>query len=116
MLNRHRALQQKKQFDAGSSWVNSNVVFANDKGGFIAYTTFHHQFNKLLREAGLPAIRFHDLRHSAATILLSMKIPANVVQQILGHRDVATTLGIYGHILQSMHDDVTDDMDSMFGE
>jgi integrase len=60
-------------------------------------------------------MRFHDLRHSAATILLSMKIPAHIVQRILGHHDVATTLGIYGHILQSMHDDVSNDLDDMYG-
>ena len=60
-------------------------------------------------------MHFHDLRHSAATILISMGVPANVVQELLGHSDVATTLGIYGAVLPSMQRDVVDKMDGLFG-
>jgi integrase len=116
MLVRHREQQQKRQIEVGSSWINPDLVFTSNKGNFILYGTLTRWFSKLVRDAGLPPMRFHDLRHSAATILLSMKVQANVVQQILGHSDVKTTLGTYGHILQSMHDDVTKNMDSLYGE
>ena len=60
-------------------------------------------------------MRYHDLRHSAATILLSMGVPAKVVQQILGHSNISTTLNIYGHVLPEMHRDAMDKMDDFFG-
>jgi integrase len=69
----------------------------------------------LLKEAGLAPIRLHDLRHSAATLLLKMGVPAHVVKEILGHSDIRTTLGIYGHVLPTMHDDAMDMMGGLFG-
>lgn len=69
----------------------------------------------MLREAGLSDMHFHDLRHSAATILLSMGVPAKVVQQILGHRTISTTLNSYGHVLPEMQRDAMDKMDDFFG-
>jgi Phage integrase family len=53
---------------------------------------------RLLEEAVLPAIRFHDLRHSAATILLAMGVSHLVVQKRLGHSSIGITLGVYGHV------------------
>jgi integrase len=61
-------------------------------------------------------MHFHDLRHSAATILLSMGVPAKVVQEILGHGNISTTMNIYGHVFPSMHRDAMDDMDDFFKE
>jgi integrase len=57
---------------------------------------------RLLEEAVLPAIRFHDLRHSAATILLAMGVSPLVVQKRLGHSSIGITLGVYGHVTESM--------------
>ncbi|MEO6892895.1 MAG: tyrosine-type recombinase/integrase, partial [Ktedonobacteraceae bacterium] len=57
---------------------------------------------------------FHDLRHSAATILLSMGINIKVIQELLGHSDVAITLGLYSHLLPSMQKEVTDMWDTVF--
>jgi integrase len=59
-------------------------------------------------------MHFHDLRHSAATILLSMGVPANVVQEILGHANFATTMNIYGHVLPSMQRDAMTGLDGFF--
>jgi integrase len=67
-----------------------------------------------LKEAGLPDMHFHDLRHSAATILLSMGVPANVVQEILGHAYFGTTMNIYGHVLPSMQRDAMAGLDGFF--
>ena len=58
---------------------------------------------RILRDAGLPPMRFHDLRHSAATLLLAMGVHAKVVQELLGHSTIVTTLNIYSHVLPSMH-------------
>ena len=56
-------------------------------------------------------MRFHDLRHCTATILLSMGVPAKVVQEILRHSDISTTLNIYAHVLPEMHRDAMEKMD-----
>ena len=63
------------------------------------------EFKKLLKKAGLPKIRFHDLRHSAATLLLSLGVHAKVVQEMLGHTQISMTMYIYSHVLPSMQQD-----------
>ncbi len=116
MLVRHHEAQQERRSQVGEKWVDNNLVFCNRKGGFIMDGTLTYQLNRLLEVAGLPRIRFHDLRHSAATILLGMKVPAHVVQKLLGHNDITTTLGTYGHVLSSMQDDMIDGMNDFYEE
>jgi integrase len=109
-------LQLEKRLKVGAEWVDRDLVFSNQIGDFIVHTTLLRQFYRLLEDIGLPRMHFHDLRHSAATILISMGVPANVVQELLGHSDVATTLGIYGSVVSSMRKDVADKMDGLFGK
>ncbi len=63
------------------------------------------EFKKLLKKADLLDIRFHDLRHSAATLLLSLGVHAKVVQEMLGHTQISMTMDIYSHVLPSMQQD-----------
>ena len=65
------------------------------------------RFKTLLKRAGLLEIRFHDLRHSAATILLSMGMGVHpkVVQELLGHNQISMTMDIYSHVLPTMQKD-----------
>ncbi|HYT09298.1 MAG TPA: site-specific integrase, partial [Mycobacteriales bacterium] len=76
---------------------SSELVFTNTVGGPVGRTSFRTRVWKpALRRAGLPErLRFHDLRGSYATWLVSDGIPPNIVQRIMGHEDVATTLGVY---------------------
>jgi len=69
-----------------------------------------------LSEAKLPSIRFHDLRHSAATLLLSMGVHPKIVQEILGHSNVGITLNVYSHVLPSMQKDAMDMLHNAFME
>jgi integrase len=78
------------------------VVFPNTFGNFQDVSNLRKSFQALLREAGLPRIRFHDLWHSAATILLSMGVNPKVIQELLGHSQISMTLGIYSHVLPGM--------------
>ena len=55
-----------------------------------------------MKKAGLPDIRFHDLRHSSATMLLSVGVHPKVVQEILGHSQISMTMDIYSHVLPTM--------------
>lgn len=86
LLREHRA-----------SYPSGGLVFTNTAGGPVGRTSFRTQHWKpALRRAGLPEhLRFHDLRHAYATWLVSDGLPPNIVQRIMGHEDVTTTLGIY---------------------
>ena len=78
--------------------------------------TLRRRFQKVLKDADLPHMRFHDLRHSAATILLGMGVNAKVVQELLGHSQIGMTLGTYSHVLPSMHKNAMDKWDVEFRE
>jgi integrase len=67
-------------------------------------------FKSVLKKAGFPPMRFHDLRHSAATILLSMGIHPKVVQELLGHNQISMTMDIYSHVLPTMQKDAMERM------
>ncbi len=116
VLKQHRALQLEGRLKAGAKWKDMGLVFPNRNGGYFRRARLYANFKKLLREAGLPDIHFHDLRHSAATILLSMGVPPKVVQEILGHASISTTMNIYGHVFPSTHQDAMDEMNKFFRE
>jgi len=90
-------------------------------GGRLVIADFHERLAFLVwwslgsSKAGSPHMHFHDLRHSAATILLSMGVNMKVIQELLGHSDVAITLGLYSHLLSSMQKEAVDKWDDVFG-
>jgi integrase len=102
VLKEHRVRQEEARRAAGFVWKEQNLVFCNRRGNFIEPSELFRSFQKLLKEAGLPRMRFHDLRHSAASILLVMGVHPKVVQELLGHSNIAMTLNIYSHVLPSL--------------
>ncbi len=72
-------------------------------------------FKKLLKAAGLPNVRFHDLRHSTATVLLAAGVPLKVVSELLGHSSVAITADIYAHVSPEMQQEAVKWMDDLYG-
>ena len=102
VLKAHKAKQLKQRLHCGDAWKNLDVVFCTGVGSYYNQSNHHKVFRKILEEAGLPLIRFHDLRHSAATILLSMGVNPKVIQERLGHASVTITLGRYSHVTASM--------------
>jgi integrase len=102
-LKQHRIRQLEAKLKAGPAWKENDLVFCSSVGGHLhtARDVFT-QFKKLLNQAGLPDIRFHDLRHSAATILLGLDIHPKVVQEMLGHSQISMTMDIYSHVLPTM--------------
>lgn len=113
MLKQHQ-VQQLKQKSEAKQWENRDLVFPNSQGGYLHPNHMGEAFRMLLEQAGLPLIRFHDLRHSAATILLSMGVNIKVIQEMLGHSDIAITLRVYGHLLPSMQQEMVDKWDNVF--
>ena len=114
LLKQHKAYQDEARQKAGAAGQEHHLVFCNTIGGFQDVKYLRLSFKRLLKEAGLPGIRFHDLRHSAATILLSMGVNVKVIQELLGHSQISMTLGTYSHVLPGMQNEAMDKWDNLF--
>lgn len=113
-LKRHRALQEAEM---GSWSENLGLVFPN-KDGAPRSSRGHltEVLRQILRKARLPEIRFHDLRHTSATLLLSKNVHPKIVQTILGHATVGFTLDVYTHFLPSMMEGAISAMEGLTGD
>ena len=101
-LRSHRKRQVEERVRA-SDYADSDLVFATTIGTPLeAQNIVNHHFKPLLRRAGLPDIRWHDLRHTAATLLLSRGVHPTLVQHLLGHASITMTLDRYSHWMPSM--------------
>ncbi|MHB8516518.1 MAG: site-specific integrase [Dehalococcoidia bacterium] len=99
---------------AGDAWQDHGLVFANELGRPMeAGNVVRRSFRPLLRAAGLPRIRFHDLRHTAATLLMGQNVPPKVVSEMLGHSQVGITLDLYSHVTPTMQRQATAAMDAL---
>jgi integrase len=102
-LKSHRVAQNVERLKAGSLWQDNNLVFSTTTGKPLDFRNLATaSFKPLLKKAGLPDIRFHDLRHTCATLLLSRGHHPKLVQELLGHASVAMTLDRYSHVLPGM--------------
>jgi integrase len=103
-LKSHRKRQLEEKLRAGGSgWQDNGLVFATTKGTPLdAQNVVNRGFKPLLKRAGLPDIRWHDLRHTCATLLLSRGVHPKYVQQLLGHASIQLTLDRYSHWMPSM--------------
>ncbi|MDQ2914625.1 MAG: tyrosine-type recombinase/integrase [Chloroflexota bacterium] len=101
-LRRHRAVQLQDRLAAGSEWVDDDVVFATHAGRPLHASHVLGSFRALCARAGVPRIRFHDLRHTAATLLLGRCVHPKIVSEMLGHSTIAITLDTYSHVTPTM--------------
>ncbi len=102
-LKAHRAAQNAERLKAGSLWQDNGLVFCTHGGRPLdSHNVARTSFKPLLERAGLPDIRFHDLRHTCATLLLSRGHHPKLVQELLGHASVALTLDRYSHVMPGM--------------
>ena len=113
-LSRHRARQEQERLALGPEWEEQDLVFCTHQGRpLIGSNVLNQNFHPLLKRAGLPRIRFHDLRHSCATLLLLRGVHPKVVSELLGHASVSLTLDVYSHILPDMQREATTALDLM---
>jgi len=100
VLLEHRCQQLEHRFQLGPAYNSeSDLVFANPVGGPMYDSTVRRAFYAMVKEAGLPHLRIHDLRHTSATLLLRAGVGAQVVSKRLGHAKVGFTLDTYAHVL-----------------
>ena len=90
-------------FSASPSWEEKGFVFTTHQGGYLYPQTLYTAYFKPLRDrTAVPPIHFHDLRHTYTTLALLNDIPVKVVSEVLGHKDISTTLRTYAHVLPGM--------------
>jgi integrase len=113
-LRRHRERQFAERLAAGLVVAGDSLVFCNGVGRPIEpQNLLYRSFRSVLKRAGLPPMRFHDLRHSAASLLLSMGAHPKVVQELLGHSQISLTLDTYSHVLPGLQRQAVDDLGAL---
>lgn len=112
-LRTHRIRQNEARLMLRSDWEDNDLIFSTHAGRPLMARNVVREFKNLLKKADLPDIRFHDLRHTAATLMLLQGVPVKVVQERLGHSQISLTLGTYAHVLPSMDKDAADKLDQL---
>ncbi len=98
---------------AGGAWEDSRLVFTTPLGTPIDPRNATRAFHTLLAAANLPAVRFHDLRHTAATLLLAQGVDPRTIMETLGHSQVSLTLNTYSHVLPALQADAAAKLDAI---
>jgi integrase len=104
-LRSHLERQLREIERAGDLWRENGLIFASEVGEPLDRRDITMRcFKPLLKKAGLPQFRFHDLRHTCATLLLSKNVNPKIVSEMLGHATIAITLDTYSHVLPTMQE------------
>ncbi|WP_052269712.1 tyrosine-type recombinase/integrase [Streptomyces sp. MUSC 125] len=114
--HRDQQAQEKEKEKAGRGWVESGHVFTRPDGHPIEPATLTRHFNALLRHARLRQIRFHDLRHSTATLLLEQGVELVVIKELLGHAHIGVTATVYAHVRLRLQRDAIDLLGRTLGQ
>jgi len=109
-LKEHEKRQVADNLWAGTRWRETGLIFANRSGGPIQARRVIEQFHQALEQAGIRRIRFHDLRHSCATLLLVQGVSPRVVMDVLGHSEIALTMNAYSHVVPELQRDAAERM------
>jgi len=112
-LAAHRLRQDEERQSAGAQWRESGFVFTTRIGTPLDARCVIRTFDRILKSAGLPKIRFHDLRHSAATLLLAQGVSPRYVSELLAHSSVSFTMQTYAHVLDRTKREVAAQMDAI---
>jgi integrase len=108
-LKAHRARQLRERLQAGADWLDNGFVFTGDHGQPLDPDgALRDAFKTVLAKAGLPDIRLHDLRHSAASLLLALNVHPRVVMELLGHSQISLTMNTYSHTVPEILRDAID--------
>jgi integrase len=114
-LQSHRRLQEQERQVRADEWTEHGLVFPSELGTPMWPRNLVRHFKTVLHKAGLPkTIRFHDLRHSCATLLIAQGVHPRVVMEILGHSQISVTMNTYAHVLPDTQRDAQAKLDALF--
>jgi integrase len=106
LLRRHHAEQEAGRVLLGLGLTGQDLVFAHPDGSPLDPSTVTHAFGKLIKKVDLPHIRFHDLRHTHATLMLKGGVHPKIVSERLGHANIGITLDTYSHVVPGLQEAV----------
>ncbi len=111
ILKKHKTEQMKNKLLLGKEYQNENMVCTYPNGKLFYPKRFSAKFHELLEKNGLPIVRFHDLRHSHASLLVKLGIQPKIISERLGHSNIGITMDLYSHLYEEADREVAD----MFG-
>lgn len=114
VLRVHRVRQLKDRLAAGPEWEDLDLVFPGPNGGYQRKKSLGQNMRPICRKADVPVIRFHDLRHTQATLLLAANVHPKVVAERLGHSRVGITLDVYSHVQPDMQREAVQALENLF--
>ncbi len=115
-LRVHRKRQLEERVRKAGLWEDHGLIFPSEVGTPMSGRNLYRAFKIRVKRASLPqTLRFHDLRHTCATLLLRQGINPKFVQELLGHADISLTLNTYSHVLPDMGDAAAGGMDAALG-
>lgn len=116
-LKKHRKRQLEERMHLAGLWQEQDLVFPNETGTLLLPSNLRNRsFKRIKDRAGVPArLRFHDLRHTCATLLLREGVNVKVVSEMLGHASTTITLNTYSHVLPGMQGSAADAMEAALG-
>jgi integrase len=115
-LREHRIRQDAERKLANERWTEAGFVFAGPEGKPLDGSAISKEFHRVLQRAGLAQRRFHDLRHSCATLLLVQGVSPRVVMDVLGHSQIGPRMNTYAHVIPELRREAADRMDHLLRE
>ncbi len=120
-LRRHRARQAQERLAMGPDWHDGDLIFTTELGTPVEPRNLLRTYERIVANANedrpaetkMRKVRFHDLRHSAASLLLAQGVPLRTIMEILGHSSIAMTANLYSHVLENLKRDAADAMDKV---
>lgn len=114
VLQEAKRKQSEQRLRAGSSWHNEyNMIFTRANGMFVRFKTLYVHFKDIVKDMGRPEVRFHDVRHTYATLSLQSHVDPKTLSEALGHATVAFTLDVYGHSNCDMRQQAADQLEAL---
>ena len=105
-------VQEQRKINLGCIYSDSDLINCQTCGKLIDPSYMSRKFKRFLRENNLKDIRFHDLRHSNATLMLKIGTPAKIASVRLGHRNIGITMDLYSHVLDDMQQETAEALNS----
>ena len=113
-LKIHKVKQLELKLKIGKDYNDEGFIFVNKLGNLVHRCTFNAYFNRCLKKAGIKHVKLHALRHTYASRLFEMNIPAKTIQTLMGHSTINTTMNIYTHVNEKQKTEAVEKLNSLF--